>query len=60
MALARRDAALNNALDQIRSERHQPRFVEFAVTDAQGAGLEIEIGLRQPAAVHRIGWTGRF
>src|SRR5215467_3070425 len=47
-ALARRDAALNNALDQIRCERHQPRFVEFAVTDAQGAGLEIEIGLRQP------------
>ena len=48
MALARRDAALNNALDQIRCERHQPRFVEFAVTDAQGAGLEIKIGLRKP------------
>jgi len=48
MALARRDAALNNALDQIRCERYQPRFVEFAMTDAQGAGLEIEIGLRKP------------
>src|SRR3974390_665596 len=42
------DATLNDALDQIRCERHQPRFVEFAVTDAQGAGLEIEIGLRKP------------
>jgi len=48
MALARRGAALNNALGQIRCERHQPRFVEFAVTDAQGAGLEIKIGLRKP------------
>jgi len=48
MALARRDAAVNNALDQIRCQRHQPRFVEFAVTDAQGAGLEIEVGLRKP------------
>lgn len=45
MALARRDAALNNALDKIRCERHQPRFVEFTVTDVQAAGLEIEIGL---------------
>jgi hypothetical protein len=43
-----RDAALNNALDQIRCERHEPRFVEFAVTDAQGAGLEIKIALRKP------------
>src|SRR5579864_9048283 len=42
------DAALNNALDQILCEWHQPRFVEFAVTDAQGAGLEIEIGVRKP------------
>jgi hypothetical protein len=43
-----RDAALNNALDQIRRERHQPRFVEFTVTDAQGTGFEIAIGLRKP------------
>jgi hypothetical protein len=48
VALCCSDAALNNALDQIRCERHHPRFVEFAVTDMQNAGLEIEIGLRKP------------
>jgi len=40
------DAALNHALDQIRCEWHQPRFVEFAVTDAQGAGLLINSSSR--------------
>ena len=48
VALRRSDAALNNALDQIRCERHHPRFVEFAMTDMQGAGIEIEVGFRKP------------
>jgi hypothetical protein len=47
-ALRRSDAALNNALDQIRCERHHARFVEFAVTDMQVASIEIEVGLRKP------------
>jgi hypothetical protein len=48
VALRRGGAALNNALDQIRCERHQPRFVEFAVTNMQGAGIEIKVGLCKP------------
>jgi hypothetical protein len=34
-------------LNQFRCERHQPRFVELAVTDVQRAGVEIEVGLRK-------------
>jgi hypothetical protein len=48
VTLSRSDAALNNALDQIRCERYQARFVEFAVTDMQGASIEIEVGMRKP------------
>jgi hypothetical protein len=47
-ALFRSGAALNEALNQIGRERQHPRFVELAVTDMQGAGIEIEVVLRKP------------
>lgn len=42
------DAAVNQALDQIRCHRDHSRLVEFAMTDKQRAGVEIEVGLRKP------------
>jgi hypothetical protein len=48
VALRRSDAALNNAVDQIRCEWYHARFVEFAVMDMQGASIEIEVSLRNP------------
>jgi hypothetical protein len=45
--LLRRGAAINDVLNQIRCERHHPRFVELAAIDMQGGGIEIEVVLRK-------------
>jgi hypothetical protein len=61
-ALFSTGAALNDVLNQIRCERHHPRFVELAVADMQHASFEVEVGLgksqqfssSQPGQVEKV------
>jgi hypothetical protein len=40
--------ALNETRDQVRGNRDHSRFIEFAVTDTECTGVEIDIGMCEP------------